>query len=67
MEVKRKILNVRGVLERIINFNNSCLTQEYAKLPPVYQHELNQIAFLSKKILQKNSHHRKDLYVEKSS
>jgi len=60
---KRKVLNVRSVLERIIRLNTQLASTDM--LPSIYKNELCDIAFLSKALLLKRdkSATRKDLYV----
>ena len=62
---KRKLLNVRSVLERIIVLHAD-MYERKIDIPPAYQDELRQIAFLAVNILRKRdaTATRKDLYVE---
>jgi hypothetical protein len=64
--MRRKILNVRSVLEGIIDFEANYRNLPQNALVPAYDDYLRELAFLSRAILRKRdaSGTRKDLYVE---
>jgi hypothetical protein len=76
---RRKLLNVRSLLERIIDLHGFVVkgeervekiramgrsTEGYLCFPPVYYEELEQMAFLAKQVLKKHEHTRKDVRLE---
>lgn len=65
MPRKRKLLNVKSVLERVVFIRDSL--DKFDGIPPVLHSELVQLGLLSRAILNKHKHTRKDVRLESDS